>query len=380
MKRRELLRLSLAGMAASAGSANLFAAAGVRSGNAKQEPSELPFDKMAAHIVRALRPSKSERALLRHDPQLMPALFAEAAQQLQATGASVQAMPYGAADGFADKLAQTDIYVWLPAGSDAITPPDQAAALIRWLDEGRGRQIHFHWADGTREADSTLGQHSAAYDRVYLDALDIDYAALDRQMDAAIANLRRGEVRVTTPAGTDLRFRVGERPFCKQNGDASRERMKSARVRVDREIELPAGALRVAPLEESVAGRIWVPHARMGGDEARGIELVFEEGAITQINATQASYAVRRHLASNAALRRFREFALGMNPKLGKPAGAKALPYYGYGAGIVRLSLGDNEELGGAVRGGAVQWFFFPDATVVVGGSVILVKDGKLTG
>ncbi|MGH9791924.1 MAG: hypothetical protein ACRD5W_11995, partial [Candidatus Acidiferrales bacterium] len=262
----------------------------------------------------------------------------------------------------------------------AATPREQAAALIRWLDEGRGRQIHFHWADGTREADSTPGQHSAAYDRVYLDALDIDYAALDRQMDAAIANLRRGEVRVSTPAGTDIRFHVADRPFCKQNGDASRERMRTARVRIDREIELPAGALRVAPLEGSVAGRIWVPHARMGGDEARGIELVFEEGALTQINATQGSYAVRRYLASNAALRRFREFALGMNPKLGKPAGAKAIPYYGYGAGIVRLSLGDNQELGGAVRGGAVQWFFFPDATVIVGGSVILVKDGKLTG
>lgn len=379
MKRRELLRLSLAGMAASAGGANLLAAAGTRSGNARQGASELPFDRMAAHIVRALRPSKSERAILRYDPQLMPQLVAETKRQLEAAGVVVEPMAYSDAEEFAMKLAKTDIYVWLPAGPSAATPREQAAALIPWLDEGRGRQIHFHWADGTREADSTLGQHSAAYDRVYLDALELDYAALDRQMDAAIANLRRGEVRVTTPAGTDLRFRVGERPFCKQNGDASRERMRTARVRIDREIELPAGALRVAPLEESVAGRIWVPHARIGGDEARGIELVFEEGALTQINATQGSYAVRRYLASNAALHRFREFALGMNPKLGKPAGAKAIPYYGYGAGIVRLSLGDNQELGGAVRGGAVQWFFFPDATVIVGGSVILVKDGKLT-
>ena len=53
------------------------------------------------------------------------------------------------------------------------------------------------------------------------------------------------------------------------------------------------------------------------------------------------------------------------------------IPYYGYGAGIVRLSLGDNQELAGAVKGSFVRWFFFPDATVEVNGRAI-VKNGKL--
>ena len=59
------------------------------------------------------------------------------------------------------------------------------------------------------------------------------------------------------------------------------------------------------------------------------------------------------------------------------PAGETSLPYYGYGAGVVRMSLGDNSELGGAVRGNVVRWLFFPDATVTVGTDVI-VQDGKL--
>ena len=59
------------------------------------------------------------------------------------------------------------------------------------------------------------------------------------------------------------------------------------------------------------------------------------------------------------------------------PAGQTALPYYGYGDAVVRLSLGDNEEVGGAVRGGGVRWLFFPDTTVTVG-TTTLVKDGKL--
>ena len=53
------------------------------------------------------------------------------------------------------------------------------------------------------------------------------------------------------------------------------------------------------------------------------------------------------------------------------------IPYYGYGAGVVRLSLGDNSELGGNVTGGYVRWNFFVDATVTVGRDV-WVRDGKL--
>jgi hypothetical protein len=55
------------------------------------------------------------------------------------------------------------------------------------------------------------------------------------------------------------------------------------------------------------------------------------------------------------------------------------IPYYGYGAGVVRLSLGDNSELGGTVRAEQVyiRWNFFTDATVTVGDQV-WVRDGKL--
>ena len=44
---------------------------------------------------------------------------------------------------------------------------------------------------------------------------------------------------------------------------------------------------------------------------------------------------------------------------------------------MVRLSLGDNTELGGKVTGGYVRWNFFTDATVRVGNDV-WVRDGRL--
>jgi hypothetical protein len=41
------------------------------------------------------------------------------------------------------------------------------------------------------------------------------------------------------------------------------------------------------------------------------------------------------------------------------------------------MSLGDNSELGGSVRGGGIRWLFFPDATVVAGRRS-LVDRGRL--
>jgi hypothetical protein len=184
---------------------------------------------------------------------------------------------------------------------------------------------------------------------------------------------------VTTPAGTDITFRVGDRPVTKQDGDASAARAKLGRNLIDREVELPAGAIRVAPIEGSVNGRIAFPPGIWGGERAEGLVMHFTAGRLTDFTATTGTAGVERELAqAGDGGRSFREFALGFNPLLAIPdSGERWIPYYGYGAGVVRLSLGDNTELGGKVTGGYVRWNFFTDATVVVG-SDTWVKAGKL--
>jgi hypothetical protein len=351
----------------------------------------IPHDALAARIVTSLKPAAGERVLLRYDPETLGALEPVLRAKLEEAGAKVESLRYGAAPDLAAKLANTDVYIWLPSASDADTPPDQRALLARWLDEGRGRQIHFHWNGGTRNVDGLAGTHSAAYDRVYADALNIDYAALRQQQDAVIATLRSGDVRLTTPSGTNLTFKVGDRPFNRQDGDGSKARMASAKVRVDREIELPAGVIRVAPIEESVNGVLVIPSAHFspsssavtagmsarGETEAKGVRLEFEKGRIVRATAKSGEAALKAFIASAPGASQFREFGLGFNPKLVVPKGQTFLPYYGYGAGVVRLSLGDSVEIGGKVTGGGVRWMFFPDTTVRVDNTVI-VADGKL--
>jgi len=362
--------------------AMMLAIVGILVGTMTGAPAQtsFPWSDMARRIVSALQVERGERVMLRFDPQTMLELEPEAARQLRAAGAEVESHPFGPLDDFAKRLADIDIYVWLPAGPTAVTPAAQSAALVAWLDARQDRrELHFHWVDGTRDVDGLPAPHRAAYDRVYLDALDIDYEAMAARMDAVVTRLRTGDVRVTTPVGTDVTFRIGDRPFNRQTGDASKANARKGRIRIDRHTELPAGVLRVAPIESSVNGVLVLPTARFGDVRAVNVRLMIRDGVVVESSATSGADVVRAFLASEPGASRFREFALGFNPRLTVPPNEQALPYYGYGAGVVRMSLGDNSELGGSVRGGGVRWLFFPDATVVAGGETLVDRGRFMT-
>jgi len=276
-----------------------------------------------------------------------------------------------------------DVAVMLPEAQAG----EAYLAMQDVLRGGRARTIHFHW-EGAYQSDGTaipsVGGEPGSVPRDVIDAayqralLETDYVALAGAQRAFEAAMRGQEVRITTPAGTDLRFRIGDRPVTKQGGDASAARASQARNLIDREIELPAGAIRVAPIEESVSGTIAFPPAAWSGQSVAGLSMTFERGRLADWSARSGAEAVRTELEqAGEPATRFREFALGFNPLLPVSPDRSWIPYYGYGAGVVRLSLGDNTELGGRVGGGYVRWNFFTDATVTVGGEV-WVDGGRL--
>jgi len=276
-----------------------------------------------------------------------------------------------------------DAAIMMPGAS---TAHPAYLAMQDWLKddltERRGRRtIHFHWVEAG-SAYAIAGQplpNRAAIDANYQRALlETDYKALDLVQRRFADAIRTGEVRITSPAGTDLRFRAGDRPANLQNGDASAARAAQGKVLIDKEIELPAGAVRVAPLEETVDGVIAFPPSQWDGRPVDGLKLRFARGQVVEITATSGKEAVEAEMSrAGEAGRAFREIALGFNPLLAVPDRSPWIPYYGYGAGVVRLSLGDNSELGGKVGGGYVRWNFFTDLTVSVGGTA-WVRNGKL--
>jgi len=278
-------------------------------------------------------------------------------------------------------LQNVDLAVMLP-GASPIDP--EYAAMQDVLRGGHGRTIHFHWtAAGTPSAYPVPGHPippREVIDATYQNAvLHSDCRALGEIQRRFAAALRSGETHVTTPSGTDLRFRIGDRPVNFQDGDASAARAHEARVLIDREIEIPCGAIRVAPLEETVEGTIAFPPGQWGNQDVDGLVMRFVQGKIVEIRARSGKEGVEAELKEGGdAARAFRELALGFNPELAVPADPPWIPYFGYGAGVVRLSLGDNSELGGNVKGGYVRWNLFTDATVTAGNHV-WVRDGKLT-
>ena len=286
-----------------------------------------------------------------------------------------------APDGWAEALGGVDVSVKLPgAMPDPAVSTDVYRALQDVLRGGSGRTVHFHWAGRTSFEMEDLPLDAPA-DQVYQTALlDTDYQALTERLAAFEAALRGGAVRVTTPSGTDIRFEVGDRPVTRQDGDASAARAAMGRNLIDREVELPAGAARALPVLETVEGAIAFPPAVWGGERVEGLVLRFEGGRVVEVEAASGRDGVLAELeAGGEAAGTFRELAVGLNPLLAIPEGEAWIPYYGYGGGVVRLSLGDNTELGGSVGGGYVRWNFFTDATVVVGGEE-WVRDGALVG
>lgn len=367
---------------------------------AAQEPAPrltLDWPALAERIVRQLAPEPGEKVLLVAHPRRFQGLVPHLRYALLEHGAvdlgvvQVLAAPFPEAwhmevlqrgarparDSLRTMFRDVDAAVMLPEAG----PVHPAyAALQDLLREGRGRTVHFHWAGVFALPGQPLPPPHVV-DAVYQSAvLRSDYAAISAAQRRFEAALRAGEVRVTTPRGTDLRFRIGDRPVNLQDGDASAARARRAAILIDREIELPCGAVRVAPLEESVEGTIAYPPSQWDGRPVEGLRLRLARGRVTDVQAASGKDAAEAEMARGGeAARGFREFVLGFNPELAVPDRGPWIPYYGYGAGVVRLSLGDNTELGGRVGGGYVRWDFITDATVGVGGEV-WVRSGRLTG
>ena len=358
----------------------------------------LESEALAAHIAGRLDLQPGERFLAVAHPGLFDELIRHLRYEVMQAGAVdlgvidvlQEPVPAGwdedtlrdgglaAREALTKMLEHVDASIMLP-GANTAHPVYLAVQDL--LKAGSGRTIHFHWVQGgsayalPAQPLPPLHVIEATYQRALLAA---DYDALaDHQRRFAEA-MRTGEVHVTSPGGTDIRFRIGDRPINFQDGDASPARAERGVMLIDREIELPAGAIRVAPLEESVQGTVAFPPSQWSGKPVAGLILTFEAGSVVSVSAQSGQDAVEAEMAAaGPAGRAFREFALGFHPLLAVPKSKPWIPYYGYGAGVVRLSLGDNSELGGNVGGGYVRWNFFTDTTVTIDGDV-WVSAGEL--
>jgi leucyl aminopeptidase (aminopeptidase T) len=272
-----------------------------------------------------------------------------------------------------------DIYIWLPTSW-----PYNLWQTEDILTSWQGRSVHFHWVMED-PLDPTICRMDASTFRAlseqYVRALFIDREALTARQRRLAEALRGQMLRITSPAGTDLSLRVGaDAHFHYGNGDASaafiaaHARPGSAR---DREVELPCGALRTVDVG-GADGVLAVPEQDFGGRFVGTLRVTFRDGHIVSMSADHHPGWVRGLWEQETGDRdRVAEFAIGVNEALRPQAGRADIPYYGYGAGMLRVSLGDNTESGGTNRSSFQIWLFQRDATISAGGRT-LVDGGQL--
>jgi len=373
---------------------------------------KLDWEAMARKLIReVLRLERRERVLISADPYCGGAMLDAVRAEIQRAGGielatilhwtpaltklrnpdGTKPEPAEAAAedaAMAGLFAQADIFLWLQNDWRSPRSTMTIGQSERILESWPGRSVHFHWFHDPGNPDPDH-ESNKALDLVYQDAvLNLDYAALGRRMRDLRSRMAERELRITTPAGTDLSFRTGAR-FHVNDGDASRAKAAAAASPRDREEEIPCGALRTIPLRDTVEGVIALragfgfPTMGNGLDIDRwldqGLRFHFEGGRIRSLE-TDGDHAAldRAWQAETGDKDRLGELVLGCNPLLRRVDGLAFPPYHGFGDAVLRLTIGENIESGGQNRSSLHRWLMFFDADIRAGGDLILSK-GRLT-
>jgi leucyl aminopeptidase (aminopeptidase T) len=224
------------------------------------------------------------------------------------------------------------------------------------------------------------GLDFGTYSTMQWAAVGADYGAISRNGNALAAKLKGAkEVRVTSPAGTDVRFAIGGRTVFVDDGIVTPEEAKS-KFFVQRWASLPGGQVFTSVDEGSGAGTVVVPKTRCQYEPMTDVRFTLDDGYIESLQAGANASCFESAMAPyDKAAMRIGTFSIGLNPalKVLEENGADYRP--GDAAGMVWLGFGDNQLAGG--KNETTGSFNFPivNATVTVDGTVV-VRDGKLVG
>jgi leucyl aminopeptidase (aminopeptidase T) len=191
-----------------------------------------------------------------------------------------------------------------------------------------------------------------------------------KEITARVAEALNGanEIRVTSPAGSDVTFSVAGRKFFKLDGYFQDEMGFAA---------LPGGECPTSPLEGTTNGKIVVDFSMDSIGRLRE-PLIFtvEDGRVLSVTGfREEALAIERVFEKDEDARNIAEFSVGTNPGarlIGNLAEDKKL------LGTVHFAIGDNKSLGGVVEATVHLDGLILKPTVIVDNDRVLVEHGKL--
>ena len=294
-----------------------------------------------------------QRAILERDawPVLRPALpGAEPAFFAHARERHLDAVP---ASAMAEaQAADAVLSIQAPENTRALAGADPAHVARAARARGPVREITLRkrWCStlwptqaGAQQAGMDLGAFAAFVARaVFLDRPDPEAAwgelrARQARLIERLATAR--ELRIETPAGTDLTLSVAGRTWV--NSDGRRN--------------MPSGEVFTGPHEMSANGRIRfdVPSSPAGADVA-GVELTFRDGEVVDARAERGEAELQARLATDDGARRLGEIGIGTNDGIDRPIGA--ILFDEKIGGTVHLALGRSYPETGGTNDSAQHW------------------------
>jgi leucyl aminopeptidase (aminopeptidase T) len=237
----------------------------------------------------------------------------------------------------------TTVLRYPPAEQHGTEPPAPVAAAMAESDAFLAPTTKSLSHTRARGAACDAGARGATLpgitEDVFTTGLDADYAAIDAACDDVLAQVGAAdEIRVTSPAGTDITFGIGDREWLSDTG----------MVRDPGDFSnLPAGEVFVAP--ETATGTFVVDGTMMPyGLLEAGQELAFEveDGLVTAIDddAVRADIEAAAESVGDAAYN-LAELGIGTNVGVEELVGSVLLDEKA--GGTVHIAIGDDAGIGG---------------------------------
>ena len=204
-------------------------------------------------------------------------------------------------------------------------------------------------------------------------AVDTDYGALMKKARLVAGELAPGEaVRVTSGAGTDITFLVGDSPARINCGRPDDNQVASGPMMA----WLPAGEAYATVHPGSANGTVVVPSMDFRGMPVKNLRMTFKDGTMASLSAEKNGAAVQDFLDSTTG-----DSLMLSIVDVGVNADSRPFPGSDYAswemAGMVTLSTGDNTWAGGSIESSGGLNFHLTGATLIAGGNT-LCENGRL--
>ncbi|MFC7075343.1 aminopeptidase [Haloarcula halophila] len=243
----------------------------------------------------------------------------------------------------AAEITEDTVFVRYPPGDQhGEEPPAPVAGAMRTADVVLAPTTKSLSHTDARSEANAAGARVATLpgitEDVFLMGLDADYDSIREHCEAVLEQVRdAGEIRVTSPQGTDITFGLGSREW----------RLDTGIVHEPGEMSnLPAGEVFVAP--ETADGRFVVdgtmrPHGKLDG---KHLTFEVEDGFVTEIDDPD----VRRELDAAAEevgrdAYNLAELGIGTNVAVTELVGSVLLDEKA--GGTVHIAVGDDHAIGG---------------------------------